>query len=392
MALARGRALRRSRLPVRPAGSGSRPRRGPRPSRSSAPASGPARPPIAGEVARRRGAPRPRADRGRDGSRRSAGAAGGRGRQRRRSSRSLELVRSGEHAASDYLEDALTTGVTTIGARRAGGGLAGAPFASNVAEARRACRRSRPRAPRSSRAAVPRCHRSPGTQASSSCRRPARRSTSAATWVRTASCGRTSRWLPWLADRFSGRRTAPTSSRISSVSLGDARVVVTDFRPTPLADVAGRRAFFATTAPPAVAERQVEHLRNRARRRDRRLVGAARRPRRTGEGPGCTPEDYEVLFTELKAAAVDVACGARWRAAPRSCSSTTGRRPMDGDGTWRRRSSEVHRPRDRPRDRPNRRGGRRDERADDADEPDPDLRSRDRACRSPRACSPRRSW
>ncbi len=47
------------------------------------------------------------------------------------------LVRAGEHAASDYLEDALTTGVTTIGARRAGGGLAGAPYASNV---RAACR------------------------------------------------------------------------------------------------------------------------------------------------------------------------------------------------------------------------------------------------------------
>jgi len=44
----------------------------------------------------------------------------------------IGLVRAGEHAASDYLEDALTTGVTTIGARRAGGGLAGAPFASNV--------------------------------------------------------------------------------------------------------------------------------------------------------------------------------------------------------------------------------------------------------------------
>src|SRR6185295_156314 len=44
----------------------------------------------------------------------------------------LELVRAGEHAASDYLEDAVTTGVTTIGARRAGGGLAGRPFATNV--------------------------------------------------------------------------------------------------------------------------------------------------------------------------------------------------------------------------------------------------------------------
>ena len=44
----------------------------------------------------------------------------------------VSLVRDGQHAASDYLEDALTTGVTTIGARRAGGGLAGAPYATNV--------------------------------------------------------------------------------------------------------------------------------------------------------------------------------------------------------------------------------------------------------------------
>ncbi len=44
-------------------------------------------------------------------------------------------MRDGQHAASDYLEDALTTGVTTIGARRAGGGLAGAPYATNVREA-----------------------------------------------------------------------------------------------------------------------------------------------------------------------------------------------------------------------------------------------------------------
>ena len=47
----------------------------------------------------------------------------------------IALARDGQHAASDYLEDALTTGVTTIGARRAGGGLAGAPFSTNVAEA-----------------------------------------------------------------------------------------------------------------------------------------------------------------------------------------------------------------------------------------------------------------
>ncbi len=47
-----------------------------------------------------------------------------------------ELVarsRAGRHAASDHLETAATCGVTTIGCRRAGGGLAGAVFISNVA-------------------------------------------------------------------------------------------------------------------------------------------------------------------------------------------------------------------------------------------------------------------
>jgi cyclic 2,3-diphosphoglycerate synthetase len=46
----------------------------------------------------------------------------------------LELSRSGRHAASDHLEAAALTGVPAIGCRRAGGGLAGAPFESNVLE------------------------------------------------------------------------------------------------------------------------------------------------------------------------------------------------------------------------------------------------------------------
>jgi cyclic 2,3-diphosphoglycerate synthetase len=51
-----------------------------------------------------------------------------------------ELVarsRAGRHAASDHLETAVIAGVPTIGCRRAGGGLAGAPFTSNVLEGAR---------------------------------------------------------------------------------------------------------------------------------------------------------------------------------------------------------------------------------------------------------------
>jgi cyclic 2,3-diphosphoglycerate synthetase len=46
----------------------------------------------------------------------------------------LALSRAGRHAASDYLETALLAGVPTVGCRRAGGGLAGAPVYSNVLE------------------------------------------------------------------------------------------------------------------------------------------------------------------------------------------------------------------------------------------------------------------
>jgi cyclic 2,3-diphosphoglycerate synthetase len=51
-----------------------------------------------------------------------------------------ELVarsRAGQHAASDYLELAALAGVRTIGCRRAGGGVSGAPVVSNVLEGAR---------------------------------------------------------------------------------------------------------------------------------------------------------------------------------------------------------------------------------------------------------------
>ena len=49
----------------------------------------------------------------------------------------VALSRAGRHAASDHLEVAALAGVPTVGCRRAGGGMAGAPFASNVLEGAR---------------------------------------------------------------------------------------------------------------------------------------------------------------------------------------------------------------------------------------------------------------
>ena len=55
----------------------------------------------------------------------------------------VAIAEEGRHAASDYLEGAMLAGVTTVGCRRVGGGLAGEPHASNVsAGARLAAERS----------------------------------------------------------------------------------------------------------------------------------------------------------------------------------------------------------------------------------------------------------
>ncbi len=56
----------------------------------------------------------------------------------------LERSRGGRHAASDYLEDAALSGVVTVGCRRCGGGMAGAPYVSNVAEGVRLANGLRP--------------------------------------------------------------------------------------------------------------------------------------------------------------------------------------------------------------------------------------------------------
>jgi len=88
---------------------------------------------------------------------------------------------------------------------------------------------------------------------------------------------------------------------------GDARLIVTDFEPWPLGDVRGRDVFLTTTAPRAVAEQQATAL---EAIHGCRVVGwSARLADRAGlaqdlDGAG----DYEVLLSELKAAAVDVAC------------------------------------------------------------------------------------
>ncbi len=218
----------------------------------------------------------------------------------------LRLVRSGRHAASDYLEDALTTGVTTIRARRAGGGLAGAPYASNVREAAELADARRPGLVvlEGSGAAVPPLPWDAGILVV-----PA----SAPAEYLGGYLGpyRLLRSDLVVVTMASGPASGP--EHLSTIRshvrrfLGDGRYLVTDFIPVPLRDVRGRRVFFTTTAPASVAGRQADHL---ASVHGCEVVGwSPRLADRAGLAKDLdAAAAFDVLLTELKAAAVDVAC------------------------------------------------------------------------------------
>jgi cyclic 2,3-diphosphoglycerate synthetase len=218
----------------------------------------------------------------------------------------LDTLARGDHAASDYLEDSLTAGVTTIGARRAGGGLAGASWVTNARGAAEAAVDLGAGVVilEGSGAGVPPTPWDAG--------------------VLVVPVGVDHEYLggylgPYrllLADLIvitmaSGPNAGPENLSLlrSHVSRWreDVRVAVTNFEPVPLGDVSGKAVFLATTAPDAVAADQARFLESRY---GCRVVGtSARLADRAGLGRDMDrAEGYEVLLTELKAAAVDVAC------------------------------------------------------------------------------------
>jgi cyclic 2,3-diphosphoglycerate synthetase len=219
--------------------------------------------------------------------------------------RLLELVRRGEHAASDYLEDSVTSGVTTIGARRCGGGLAGRPFVSNVREA---------------------AEMAVGTGAGLVLLEGSGASIPPIPWdAGVLVCG-ASTPEEYLAGYLGPYRLLLSDLVVLTMGLGpdvgpedlaaltshihrlkpDARIVVTDFRPVPIGDVRGRKVYFATTAPPSVGPALASHLEEAF---GCIVVGLTHRlADRTGLAEDLEEAPpFEVLVTELKAAAVDVA-------------------------------------------------------------------------------------
>lgn len=217
----------------------------------------------------------------------------------------LDLVRAGEHASSDYLEDALTTGVTTVGARRAGGGLAGRPYVSNFREAVSVAEKLGPGLLilEGSGAAVPPVPWDAGVLVCPASVPPE--------YVG----GYLGIFRVLISDLVvltmgAGPDDGPRnlSDLISQVRRlrPDTRICVTEFRPVPLGEVGGKKVYFATTAPDSAGPHLTSHLEEEY---GAVVVGATHRlaDRRGLSEDLETAPPFEVLVTELKAAAVDVA-------------------------------------------------------------------------------------
>ena len=158
----------------------------------------------------------------------------------------------------------------------------------------------------SSRGAGRRCRPSPGTRGSWSSRPTARRNTSAAIWVRTACCGPTWLLLPCQRARFPGPRTSPSFPLTCAyvrrcAGLGDR------LPPGAARRCAGTGRVLRNDRPDRDRRNPGAASGDRVRGPDRRVEREAGRPCRPGGGSR-DAGGYDVLLTELKAAAVDVAC------------------------------------------------------------------------------------
>ena len=214
--------------------------------------------------------------------------------------RLLALSRAGRHAASDYLEDAALARVVTVGCRRCGGGLAGAPFVSTV---RAGAEVAAERAPdlvlfEGSGAALPPVATDRRVLVAS------------ATQPAELVSGYLNAYRILVSDLVvltmaeqAGAAAAVTKRAIREVKEG-VQVIATRLRPRPTRAVAGRRVAFFSTAPADALPRLSAHLRERhgadVVHASASLADRDELRRELGR------LDAEVFLVELKAAAIDV--------------------------------------------------------------------------------------
>ena len=218
----------------------------------------------------------------------------------------LEQSEKGVHAASDHWEDALMSRILTIGCRRCGGGMAGEVFLTNMKKGARLANGvdSKFVIFEGSGAAIPPI-RTDKKIALVGANQPIENLTTFFGPYRIA-LGDLVILTMCEEPMCSDEKIRKIEEFVDEVNP-DATVIATVFRPKPLDDISGKKVLFATTAPEDVKDKLVDYLEENF---GCEVIGTtahlSNRPL-LREDMKRYRDKAEVMLTELKAAAVDVA-------------------------------------------------------------------------------------
>lgn len=218
--------------------------------------------------------------------------------------RLLQVAEAGRHASSDHFEDALTSGVATVGSWRAGGGMAGAVSSGNYEEAVRVAEGLGPTIMifEGSGAAIPPVEAGATLLAVDSRMEP------------HLLRGYLGLYRVLLSDLvvltmceepIDRARIAALESCIRSGPSNPPRVLRTIFRPHPLGEVHGKKIWLVTTAGTQGADAMARHLAQSHSAQVVAMSGNLADRASLRSELGSFP-DADAIVVELKAAAVDV--------------------------------------------------------------------------------------
>lgn len=218
----------------------------------------------------------------------------------------LEQSEKGVHAASDHWEDALMSRITTIGCRRCGGGMAGEVFLTNMKRGAHMANEvdSDFIIFEGSGAAIP----------------PIKTNKNIVLVGANQPINNIVKYFGPYRIQFGDLiiltmceepMANPEKIKYIEEAVGkinpEAKVIATVFRPKPLGNIKGKKVLFATTAPEEIQQKLKEYL---MLNYDCEVVGVtshlSNRPL-LKEDINKYIDEADVLLTELKAAAVDVA-------------------------------------------------------------------------------------
>lgn len=218
----------------------------------------------------------------------------------------LEQSEKGVHAASDHWEDALMSRILTIGCRRCGGGMAGEVFLTNMKKGAKLANEVESKFAifEGSGAAIPPIKTNKKIVLIGA-NQPIDNLT---TYFGPYRVGLGDLVILTMCEEpmCSDEKREKIEKFVAEINP-DATVISTVFRPKPLDDISGKKVLFATTAPEDVKDKLVEYLEEHY---ECEVIGTtahlSNRPL-LREDMKKYMAKAEVMLTELKAAAVDVA-------------------------------------------------------------------------------------